>query len=192
MQFCLLLLLLLSLLSISLSFDISFIPANEDNPSLPLSAKYRDQLRKLCLIVEKSKTLPKELMEKKEVLNKMCFKLKQDDENVAISTAYTEKATKAGMKIFGIVGVFAAAWAAKRYFYEIFGFMVSVIGYFGWKKATQKKTYIPMETNAPTNVDEVPAVDRDHQFNEMREARLKRFSSSTGSTLTAADSNKLD
>jgi hypothetical protein len=64
------------------ALDVSFIP-NDENAPLPLSAKYRESLKKLCQLLNvKGAKLPAELEEKKDVLEKMCRKLAKDDANI--------------------------------------------------------------------------------------------------------------
>lgn len=64
------------------ALDVSFLP-NDENAPLPLSAKYRDALRRLCVLLEENRNLPKELEAKKPVLRNLCKKLRLDDENIA-------------------------------------------------------------------------------------------------------------
>jgi hypothetical protein len=64
------------------ALDVSFIPNDTGDPSIPLSANYRDRLRKLCKLLTLNQPLPKEISEKKEILEKMCFKLSLDDHNI--------------------------------------------------------------------------------------------------------------
>lgn len=64
------------------SLDVSWIPSDPDGP-LPLSAKYRDSLRKLCTLLQSGGTLPSEIQQKRHVLSKMCKKLAADDNNIA-------------------------------------------------------------------------------------------------------------
>lgn len=66
----------------SVGLDVSWIPTDPDGP-LPLSAKYRDSLRKLCSLMKSGGPLPAELNEKKHILNKMCHKLHAGDSNIA-------------------------------------------------------------------------------------------------------------
>ena len=64
------------------ALDVSFLP-NDENAPLPLSAKYRDALRRLCVLLEENRTLPKDVEMKKPVLRQLCKKLKADDVNIA-------------------------------------------------------------------------------------------------------------
>ena len=68
-------------IKIVVSLDVSWIPTDPDGP-LPLSARYRDSLRKLCTLMESGKALPAELTQKKHILQKMCKKLKSGDNNI--------------------------------------------------------------------------------------------------------------
>lgn len=66
------------------ALDVSFIP-NDENAPLPLSKHYRDSLRKLCSLMNNSgPKLPPEILQKKEVLKKMCTKLAADDANAGL------------------------------------------------------------------------------------------------------------
>jgi hypothetical protein len=78
---CFVTIVLLFLSSIQ-ALDVSFIPNDTGDPSIPLSANYRDRLRKLCKLLTLNQPLPKEINEKKEILEKMCFKLSLDDQNI--------------------------------------------------------------------------------------------------------------
>lgn len=76
-------LLVLALLALLLSqgalaLDVSWIPADPDGP-LPLSTKYRAALKQLCTIMETSSKVPPELEAKKEVMKKLCRRLREDE-----------------------------------------------------------------------------------------------------------------
>jgi hypothetical protein len=63
------------------SLDVSFIP-NDENAPLPLSKKYRDNLRQLCTLLKNKKKLPPEIVAKQKILRKVCKKLESDDRNI--------------------------------------------------------------------------------------------------------------
>ncbi|KAJ1423107.1 hypothetical protein B484DRAFT_452009 [Ochromonadaceae sp. CCMP2298] len=85
-HYVLLIVLCFLLLTRTQALDVSFIP-NDENAPLPLSAKYRDSLRKLCVLMQAGDDkVPPELKGKKAVLGKMCKKLARDDANIGGST----------------------------------------------------------------------------------------------------------
>eukprot|EP01033_Poteriospumella_lacustris_P010877 gene10877-7736_t len=73
------------------SLDVSFIP-NDENAPLPLSAKYRASLRRLCtLLKESSPDTPSPILAdlkndpaKQRALHSLCKKLAADDANIAM------------------------------------------------------------------------------------------------------------
>ena len=71
-----------SLSRLVVTLDVSWIPTDPDGP-LPLSAKYRDSLRKLCGLMRSGNPLPAELTNRKRSLTKMCRKLDSGDDNIA-------------------------------------------------------------------------------------------------------------
>lgn len=91
------------------AFDVSFIPADDENPSIPLSANYRNSLRKLCQMIEAKKRLPAEMEKKRKTLEKMCIKLKADDLNIASAQPSDLLANSS------IGNVLALAWQKLKY-----------------------------------------------------------------------------
>lgn len=63
------------------AIDVDWVP-NDENAPLPLSRAYRENLRKLCDLIESDKRLPNNLKAKKAILTKQCAKLRKDDANV--------------------------------------------------------------------------------------------------------------
>ena len=61
-----------------LATNVDWIP-NDPDAALPLSADYRKSLRSLCTLITNGSKLPADIMNKKEVLTKMCKKLAADD-----------------------------------------------------------------------------------------------------------------
>ena len=61
-----------------MSTNVDWIP-NDPDAALPLSADYRKSLRSLCTLITNGSKLPADIMDKKEVLSKMCKKLAADD-----------------------------------------------------------------------------------------------------------------
>ena len=60
---------------LAFALDLNWIPADEDGP-LPVSSSYRDELRKLCALLNDKKALPPEIIGKKEIIERMCTKLR--------------------------------------------------------------------------------------------------------------------
>ena len=61
--------------------NVDWLP-NDENAPLPLSSSYRASLRKLCSLLNSGQRLPPELVAKKQVLQKQCRKLEEDDTNI--------------------------------------------------------------------------------------------------------------
>lgn len=161
----LLILLLLSCLILGQTLDVSFIPSDTDNPSIPLSTNYRIQLRKLCELIATGKTLPKELESKKTTLQKMCKKLAADDENIAIGTQkpwfmkYFERISGKWLVVgLGAIGGSLLVW---KYQYAIVAVARRV---FGDKKSKELGGY----------------QDRIAEQDEIRRARLKKLAGEKG------------
>ena len=57
------------------AFDLSWIPADGEGP-LPLSTSYRQQLARLCDIIESGSVLPPSIAERRSDIEKMCAKLR--------------------------------------------------------------------------------------------------------------------
>ena len=102
--FCLLLILLFSCLQFVTSLDVSWIPTDPDGP-LPLSAKYRNSLRKLCVLIDNGATLPSAVLAKKPTLVKMCKKLRSGDSNIASALNFTTLTNFNKVLITGIIGI---------------------------------------------------------------------------------------
>lgn len=102
------------------ALDVSFIP-NDENAPLPQSTKYRAALRRLCELVEdKSRQLPKELAEKRKVVEKMCLKLKKDDQNVAGSLTPQWLLPKHWLFLAAGVGGGWALWSNRHFITSMF------------------------------------------------------------------------
>lgn len=80
--------LIVGYIEVSLSLKLTFTPS--DDEQLPLSAKYRDALRKLCKLIDEGK-LPEEYTGKEDILKKQCIKLAKDDANISSSVSSLEK-----------------------------------------------------------------------------------------------------
>ena len=141
----------------SIALDVSWIPTDPDGP-LPLSAKYRDSLRKLCSLMKIGGPLPPELNEKKLVLNKMCQKLQAGDSNIASVDKFRNMfsvATVRGVVIAGFVGL--------------------VSKYLIWDKRRGIRKYL---NSIPKKLSSAGKGDISNTLTDVqiaREARLKRF-----------------
>ena len=67
-------LLCVALFATAAAFDVSWIPADPDGP-LPLSKAYRENLKRLCVVVRTVKPLPPSIVAKLPVIEKLCAKL---------------------------------------------------------------------------------------------------------------------
>jgi len=65
-----------------LALDAKFYANDDGADQLPLSASYRDSLRKLCTLLSTGGRLPQEHEKNKAKLKKMCQKLASDDDNI--------------------------------------------------------------------------------------------------------------
>ena len=102
------------LVPLSRALDVSWIPTNPEDGPLPLSTKYRDNLRKLCTMLKSSRP-PPELLEKRVSLQKMCKRLASDDANVKSSSNIIMGGSKS-MIIVGLIGLGVSyyAWENRR------------------------------------------------------------------------------
>ena len=66
--------------------DVSWIPSDPEGP-LPLSRNYRDALRKLCDMIDTNAPLPLQISEKKDVIQSLCFRLGQENNDPLTSIA---------------------------------------------------------------------------------------------------------
>jgi hypothetical protein len=74
---------ILFFISSSYALDVSWLPTNPDAFDLPLSTKYRDNLRRLCVLVNKKGKIHPDIEGKKDVIIQMCVKLNKDEEMIA-------------------------------------------------------------------------------------------------------------
>jgi hypothetical protein len=141
----------------SIALDVSWIPTDPDGP-LPLSAKYRDSLRKLCSLMKIGGPLPPELNEKKHVLNKMCLKLDAGDSNIASVDKFRN--------------MFSVATVRRV---VIAGFVSLVTKYLIWDKRRGIRKYL---NSIPKKFSSAGKGDISNTLTDVqiaREARLKRF-----------------
>ena len=141
------------------ALDLSWIPTDVNDASLPLSVKYRDSLRKLCDILKTSSKLPPELTDRRKVLSKMCKKLDFDD-----------KASNSPGNLFNI-------FQNKRLLLTLG--LIGTGGYFIWDnrqaiviatKRWLKRNIIKVRRDHPKIVED--------SYDQIRQARLKRFEAS--------------
>lgn len=64
------------------ALDVSWLPSDPDAFDLPLSTKYRDNLRRLCVLVNKKGKIHPDILAKQDVIIKMCDKLNKDEEMI--------------------------------------------------------------------------------------------------------------
>ena len=145
-------------LKLTTSLDVSWIPSDPDGP-LPLSAKYRDSLRKLCTLLNSGDKLPFELQQKRPTLVKMCKKLKSGDNNIA-SAAYN-----------------AFDFSSLSYFKKVvIAGIVSVGGgWVLWDKRRDIKRSLTAYLKKATGSSEKDTLRYLMDAQKAREARLKRF-----------------
>lgn len=165
------------------ALDVSFIP-NDENAPLPLSAKYRDNLRKLCDLLDNGSPMSGMDSTKKKSLRSMCRKLKKDDDNIEAGTS----------------NPFANVFAGQNFKKLILTILGVGGGYIIFKNHSAiltnlRKLFMPpkgvklggsWEERGSTGRIEVVGADASDTFNaidmmqetlrrEAREARLKRF-----------------
>jgi hypothetical protein len=162
----LLLLLLQSLLNFRTLFalDVSWIPTDANDGPLPLSTKYRNNLRKLCNMM-KQPNPPPELLAKATALKKMCQRLESDDRNVASSSG--DGSLTANLRTVVLIGLAGIG-----------------ISYYAWQERrmiirTVRSWIKPLFSRATKRYrlggdDDVPDISSSND-QMLREARLKRF-----------------
>ena len=164
--------LVVSLLCIySNGLDVSFIPNDENAATLPLSAKYRDTLRRLCTRLKSGDKLPNELIQKKKTLTALCLKLEKDDRNIASAHRPYNLNGFLSLKnfqrlIFSILGLGGGffVWIHRQWIFN-----------FHQLKKAFLKSKNDDKSNATGNQQEQEEVQRLREIQEAREARLKRF-----------------
>lgn len=131
--------------------DVSWIPNDPDGP-LPLSIQYRQSLRRLCLLIDKGSRLPPEVEAKKNVLKKMCTKLKYDDDSIQSSINYKHSIKN--------VAIFASSLGGS---------------YFIWHNRKVISNIYNNIIRSLTKRSSSSSIDSDQMLQDIREARLKRF-----------------
>jgi hypothetical protein len=155
--FALLWLLVPLCIKITVSLDVSWIPTDPDGP-LPLSARYRDSLRKLCTLIESGQSLPSELTQKRHTLNKMCVKLKSGDNNI-----------KSASGIFNIFSVSSISRVA------IAGIVGAGCKYILWDNRRDLTSRLKSLMSKASNGGERQVLQGITDVQIAREARLRRF-----------------
>jgi hypothetical protein len=155
--FALLWLLVPLCIKITVSLDVSWIPTDPDGP-LPLSARYRDSLRKLCTLIESGQSLPAELTQKRHILNKMCEKLKSGDNNI-----------KSASGIFNIFSVSSISRVA------IAGIVGAGCKYILWDNRRDLTSRLKSLMSKASNGGERQVLQGITDAQIAREARLRRF-----------------
>jgi hypothetical protein len=155
--FALLWLLVPLCIKITVSLDVSWIPTDPDGP-LPLSARYRDSLRKLCTLIESGQSLPSELTQKRHILNKMCEKLKSGDNNI-----------KSAGGIFNIFSVSSISRVA------IAGIVGAGCKYVLWDNRRDLTSRLKSLMSKASNGGERQVLQGITDVQIAREARLRRF-----------------
>ena len=141
---------------------------NDENAPLPQSAKYRANLRKMCGIMSSGGRLPKSFAEKKHVLEKMCDKLRKDDENVA-SASKISTFKRAALVFGGIAGL--------AYVFHAHG--SAIVSYVRRFLKGHKSAIINVARTRGGFIDEDVATSAGKDVAElMRLARLQRFDTS--------------
>lgn len=146
-----------------LALDVSWIPTDPNDGPLPLSSKYRNNLRKLCNLIKKPSP-PPELLAKAAALKKMCQRLESDDRNVASSSGSAVTTHLRGVVIAGLVGLGIAyyAWQERRMIIRTLRSWLKPL----FNKATKKYRL---------GGDDDTTVMGNNNDQMLREARLKRF-----------------
>lgn len=144
-------------IKITVSLDVSWIPTDPDGP-LPLSARYRDSLRKLCTLIESGQSLPAELVQKKHILTKMCQKLKSGDNNI--------KSAGSTFNIFSVTSISRVAIA---------GIVGAGCKYLLWDNRRDIRSRLKSLMSKASKGGEKQVLQGISDVQRAREARLKRF-----------------
>eukprot|EP01036_Dinobryon_divergens_P034848 gene34848-45093_t len=162
--------------------DVSFIPNDENAATLPLSAKYRDTLRRLCTRLKSGDKLPNELVQKKKTLTALCLKLEKDDKNIASahrpfnldSFVSAKNFRRLMFSILGLGGGFFV-WIHRQWIFNLKQIKKAVLNLGGiFKTNANSKSNNSSDTS--DHQQEQEQLQRMKEIQEAREARLKRFS----------------
>mmetsp|Transcript_16083 Transcript_16083/g.49745 ORF Transcript_16083/g.49745 Transcript_16083/m.49745 type:complete len:145 (-) Transcript_16083:78-512(-) len=97
------------------AFDLTWIPADGEGP-LPLSKSYRDQLSRLCALLETASALPPSIEARRGDVEKMCAKLR-DAERAA---APRPLAALPKVAALGAAGAWAwRSYASRGWLYKV-------------------------------------------------------------------------
>jgi len=155
---------------------------NDENAPLPQSAKYRDNLRKLCAILDKGGRLPSTYSGNgRKVLVSMCAKLKRDDENVSGAVAIsTIKNTVLALGCGGF-----AIYAFREHIPTLARW---VRARFGKRGASSDKVKRTRGGSTDDLVNAILTSDASlDNLSALREARLKRFAAADESQPVTTD-----
>lgn len=148
------------------TLDVSFIPADENNPPLPLSTNYRNSLRKLCELMKSDAKLPAEVEQKRKVLQKMCVKLAKDDQNIAGSISNHPMDTKKWLVTILSLGAGFILWNQREWLFLSFRQLVKrnkpnvhILG-----RSDNNNPYPSQPSSAPTSlgISVIRATDADN------------------------------
>jgi hypothetical protein len=154
------------------ALDVSFIP-NDENAPLPLSAKYRESLAKLCKLLDvKGARLPAELQEKRNVLEKMCQKLSKDNANIVASKASSWDMKTVAVTLFSLGGGYLL-WNNRRWIKSKFTATRNRIGTDQVSYAGAAPVQEPIQQAARGAAPDAQL--QQQRILEAREARLQRF-----------------
>lgn len=171
------------------ALDVSFLP-NDENAPLPLSAKYRDALRRLCVLLDENRNLPQELEVKKPVLRNLCKKLKQDDLNIAQGMQETRMQHSFVQSFLYLAVTIGSGYMLYQHKEAVVQWVkkawTQLLALFSLNKKQsvgrvvgQQQNPDPSESAMRTTPTEQPASDRGvgYDLQAAREARLRRFAS---------------
>ena len=158
--------------------DVSFIPNDENAATLPLSAKYRDTLRRLCTRLKSGDKLPNELIQKKKTLTSLCLKLEKDDKNIASAHSPFNLDSFVSAKnfrrlMFSIVGLGGGffVWIHRQWIFNLKQIKKAFLNLGGIFKTSNNN-----KSSNTSHQQEQEELQRMKEIQEAREARLKRFS----------------
>mmetsp|Transcript_33778 Transcript_33778/g.34415 ORF Transcript_33778/g.34415 Transcript_33778/m.34415 type:complete len:175 (+) Transcript_33778:267-791(+) len=156
---------ILALASLVVSFDVSWTPADSDGP-LPLSEKYRESLRKICLLIREKQPLPPHLESKRSSLRKQCKRLAEDDALAIAVDDPVPTLTRKFLKKVGLILMYLGIGGGGLFF--------------AWHIRHQLCDWLEMLVGGAVsgggrNREEELIEQQMKRAREAREARMKRF-----------------
>eukprot|EP01041_Mallomonas_annulata_P004493 gene4493-8938_t len=137
--------------------EATWTPVDGDG-DVPLSGKYRDSLRKLCVLIKSNKPLPPDLEKKRSVLTEQCRRLASDDKHLGGTTPITNFISKNRLSRIFYIGLGGSGlYIIWKYRQIVLDFILMILR--GDKSSTS-------------------SIDEDilaQQMLRAREARLRRF-----------------